>query len=179
MKTTFAALIAGAALAACSAAPAQPQPTPAPSPAPASPVPPTPAPTRPLPTATPAPVAPPSRGAPADGASIVYVRSGGIAGATLKWSIYADGRVITDKGEERRVDPAKVADALSRIEALKVFDLDGAGAPGPGCPDCFKYTVTVSIGGKTATFSTFDAAPNTPPAVTQIVQIVSNLAAGR
>lgn len=174
MKTTFAALIASAALAACSAAPTPPQPTPAPSPVPA-----TPAPTRPAPTATPAPTAPPGRGAPTDGASIVYVRSGGIAGATVKWSIFADGRVVTDKGEERRVDPAKVADALSRLEALKVFELDGAGVPGPGCPDCFKYTVTVSIGGKTATFSTFDAAPNTPPAVTQILQIVSNLAAGR
>lgn len=164
MKTTFLALVASLALAACGAA-QTPSPTAVPQPATSQP----PA------TST----ATPSKGSSTAGPSIVYTRSGGIAGATVQWTIYPDGRVVTDKGEERRIDPAKAADAFSRIEQLNFFGLGDVSARGPGCPDCFKYTVTVTMGGRTSSITTFDAAPNTPAAVAQVLELVSSLVTGR
>ncbi|RPI86911.1 MAG: hypothetical protein EHM41_06870, partial [Chloroflexi bacterium] len=49
-------------------------------------------------------------------AVIVYERSGGFAGQTDSYQVYADGRIVSGKGEERSVTPEEVEAALGAIE---------------------------------------------------------------
>src|SRR3990170_256215 len=46
-------------------------------------------------------------------AAIVYERNGGLAGISEEWTIYPDGRILSDQGEEYLVSPERVSSLLS------------------------------------------------------------------
>ena len=47
---------------------------------------------------------------------IIFQRSGGFAGVSEQWSIYATGKISKQNGEELSVEPAKVTALLAAIQ---------------------------------------------------------------
>ena len=116
-----------------------------------------------LPTATPAgPLTSPLRPtAPvADNTVIRYERSGGIAGRTSSWAIYASGRVVDGAGVETKADQAKLAALVTIARDPKTLALTSPA--GRGCPDCFKYTVSIQTPGANVSLVTYDGVTNPP-----------------
>ncbi len=118
-------------------------------------------------------------GAPAsDEAVIVLKRGGGFAGVDEEWTIYASGRVAPAEGAERTVAAEAVDSLLADIEARGFFELADAYGRGSKCNDCFQLELTVTHNGRTKTVTAVDAAPDTPPALQEIVSAVLALAGG-
>ncbi|MEW5958790.1 MAG: protealysin inhibitor emfourin [Chloroflexota bacterium] len=202
MKVLIMGLLFGLWLCAACGAPAPLSPTEDTSPArqtvavPAQSVPATTSPVLPLPTpttgglvsppATPTPATspveqekqPPGRQPEALGqAVLLFRRSGGLAGISEQWLIYADGRVTVDEGREWQAGAERVEQLLKTIDTLGFFELDGTYLPLDTCCDRFTYEITVRFDGKINTVTTIDAAPNAPPALQQVISEISRFLA--
>jgi hypothetical protein len=108
-------------------------------------------------------------------AAIVYRRSGGFAGVSEQWIIYADGRITAGNGRQWQVKPERVEQILDDIQALGFFEMKGRYMPLNTCCDRFTYEITVRRGGVVHTVVTMDAAPDAPVALWQILEKVSSL----
>jgi hypothetical protein len=111
---------------------------------------------------------------------IVFERSGGFAGETEQWNIYATGRIANQDGKEITVDPAQVTALLEAIQTAKLTDTKaGSGIGGlSDCKDCFTYTLTLNTGNKPQTFSAQDGAKDVPEAFWNILKQINDLIAG-
>ncbi len=107
---------------------------------------------------------------------IVYERSGGYAGLTDRWEIYADGRITYDNGNNRvmewQADPADVTQLHAEIIALDFFALESNYVPKNACCDLFTYSITVTDGTQTHTTTTVDQEPSTPDSFWVILDMV-------
>lgn len=159
------ALLLAVLLSACSQAGAAPTPTPSPIAATAT---------------TPAPAPTPTPGVgPAVDPVIVYVRSGGIAGRTEKWTVYPSGRVEGPGTAERTVAPGRVAAVLAEIKATGFWDLAAAYGAGSPCRDCYNVVLTVREDDMLKQVSAVLEAGDTPAAMRDSVAKVEALVAGR
>ena len=93
---------------------------------------------------------------------IVYERSGGYAGLTDHWEIYANGRITNSNGQEWQADPADVAQLLTEIAAAEFFTLEASYIPKNACCDLFTYSITVTDGTQTFTTTTVEQAASAP-----------------
>jgi hypothetical protein len=105
-------------------------------------------------------------------AVIVYERSGGIAGETNTWKIYADGRVVDGEGNEWQVAPAQVEELLADLETMGFFELDESYMPLDTCCDRFTYTLVVGTDGGAHRVTTIDDS-DAPEAVWNALDSVS------
>jgi len=96
-----------------------------------------------------APSASPTPGGRSGGAVITFGRSGGIAGVSEVWTIYADGRVLSGAGEAGQIPAEAVSELLAEIEAAGFFDWSTPPRALQSCADCFTYSVIVTFEGKT------------------------------
>ena len=113
---------------------------------------------------------------PAD-AVIVYEKSGGYAGRTEEWTIYADGRVVSGDGQMGQLPPQEVADLVRQIEAAGFGGWrDAYGSPA-ACCDRYTYNLTVRLAGQTKTVTTIDAASEEPATLRTILGQVTLLVA--
>jgi hypothetical protein len=111
------------------------------------------------------------------GAVIVFKRSGGIAGVSEEWRIYADGQVASGEAASRPVVASRVASLVSEIERLGFFEMSAAYGRDSQCADCFQYEITVVSGGRTKTVTTVDAARDAPPELQQVIDEINALLA--
>ncbi len=131
------------------------------------------------PTATPVATTPaPAQGTPvpAGGPFIRYHRSGGIAGVDETWLFYADGRVEhTGRGPGRAQSlNASQLDALMKAaRSPEVAALKESYVPANTCCDRFLYEITLVVDGQTKTVRTLDAAPDQPPALTDLLDAIA------
>jgi hypothetical protein len=111
---------------------------------------------------------------------IVFQRSGGFAGKTEQWSIYASGKISKLNGAEITVDPAQVTALLDAIQASGFYQMKtGPSMGGPSnCKDCFTYQLTVNTGEKPQTIAVQDGAKDVPEAFWSIIQQINILIAG-
>ena len=116
----------------------------------------------------------PGGGADSD-AVIILRRSGGLAGVSDEWTIYADGRIVAGDQTEQQVTPDQVSLLLAGIEALGFFDLEDSYGRGSTCNDCFTYELTVRSGEQVKTVTAVDGAADTPAELLQIVQMITGL----
>lgn len=131
-------------------------------------------------TAEPAPTETTEGGAEPDAKSstvlgdavIVYERSGGVAGETNTWKIYADGRVVDGEGNEWQVAPAQVEQLLADLETMGFFELDESYVPLDTCCDRFTYTLVVGTDGGAHRVTTIDDS-DAPEAVWNALDSVS------
>jgi hypothetical protein len=105
---------------------------------------------------------------------LIYQRSGGFAGTSEGWKVFANGRIVADDGSETRVSTEKVADLLRTVEELAFFEMTGNYMPEDICCDRFTYVLTIRSGDKENTVTTIDAAPNTPEAFWDILDVVDH-----
>ncbi len=107
-----------------------------------------------------------------DGPILVVQRSGGLAGVSEEWSIYADGRVITPTGA-RKVESEQIARLLSSMISSGLFALnESSGVVFSKCRDCFTYQITVAQGGKMKTFQVQPEATDTPIEAREALQSI-------
>lgn len=81
-----------------------------------------------------------------EGAVILFQQSGGFAGITEEWAIYADGRIVAGDGRVLQVEPAQVQQLLEEAEAIGFFQMKADYVPLDTCCDRFLYTLTVRSG---------------------------------
>jgi hypothetical protein len=137
------------------------------------------------PTATPAantptPAVPwptPAQGTPtpASGLFIRYHRSGGIAGVDETWLFYADGRVEYSgrgQGHAVRLSANQINALMAAARSPEVAALNESYVPANSCCDRFLYEITLVVDGQTKTVRTLDAAPDQPPALTNLLDAI-------
>jgi hypothetical protein len=96
------------------------------------------------------------------GAVITFTRTGGIAGISEMWSIYADGRVLGAAGEQGSIPVSEVGQLLAEIEAAGFFDWPARPRSLESCADCFTYSLTVEYQGKTNRITLVDGESGAP-----------------
>ena len=111
---------------------------------------------------------------------IVFQRSGGLAGVSEQWSIYANGKIAKKDGEEHTADTAQVTALLEAIQAAGFYDMKaGPGIGGPGnCKDCFTYQLTVTSDKKANSLTVQEGAKDIPDALWNIIKQINDLIAG-
>ena len=129
----------------------------------------------PIVTSSPTPLASPP--AP-QGISIVYHRSGGIAGADDTWKISVDGTVTHQgqmPGTPEQLSPAQMAELTAAIRAANFMSLEDSYVPQNTCCDRYMYEITVTLGGQSKTVSTIDASPTAPAELNQLIDTLNQL----
>jgi hypothetical protein len=122
-------------------------------------------------------------GAPLDTTQpvIVFSRSGGVAGITEAWSIYADGSMLAADGTQHTLTPAEVQTLATEASRLNFFGLADHYGATDNCADCMLYSLTFTVDGQTKTVTTIDAASDAPAELTelltQVTQVVEAAAA--
>ena len=113
-----------------------------------------------------------------ESASIIFRRSGGFAGVDEEWVIYSDGRITSAEGGAWQVAPERVEALVKQIDEAGFFELDGNYLPLDTCCDRFTYQVSVSMGDKSNSVTTIDAAPGVPPELWQVIDAINTLLTG-
>jgi hypothetical protein len=106
-------------------------------------------------------------------AVIIFQRSGGLAGKTVIWSIFPDGRVQSDQGITQ-LSSDDVSVLVAGLTSLGIFDLKDSYGTLTNCNDCFTYTITINADGKTKTVSTTEGATDTPAELGSILTLLNN-----
>ena len=104
---------------------------------------------------------------------ITYQTSGGIAGMTTTWNVYATGKIVSDSGKAFNVTPEQVSalrdQLISAGFAAQAKDMPRV----KPCPDCTQTDLTGMVDGQPVTLSVINEAADTPAAVAGLVQKVS------
>ncbi len=112
------------------------------------------------------------------GVILQYQRVGGIGGFDETWTIEASGRVThagRGPGTDRQLTPDQLAQLIGAIRAAQAAGLNASYVPVNTCCDRFMHTLTLALDGDTRTVTTLDAAPDEPPALTNLLATLSGL----
>jgi hypothetical protein len=100
------------------------------------------------------------------GAVIVYERNGGTACIDELYAIYADGRIVSDYGDnntkEKSVSPDQVSKLLTQISDLGFFTANFYTTHHTPCGACYQYSTTVTHNGETKTVEAVDGGTDAP-----------------
>jgi len=112
-------------------------------------------------------------GTPAqDEVVITYQTSGGIAGMTTTWTIYASGKIVSDSGKTYNVTPEQVTALHDQLVAAG-FSAQAKDMPRvKPCPDCTQTDLTLMVDGQPVTLSVINEAADTPASAANLVQQV-------
>ncbi len=112
------------------------------------------------------------------GVILQYQRAGGIAGLDETWVIEASGRVThtgRGAGTDGQLTPDQVAQLIGALRAANPATLAASYIPKNTCCDRFTHTLTITLEGVTKTVTTLDAAPDEPPALTNLMSTLNDL----
>ncbi len=101
----------------------------------------------------------------ADGAVIVFQKSGGSSCVDQLFGIHPDGRVVGDDGTqqlEAQVEPDVVSALVANLEGLGWFTDDMYTTWHLPCGECYTYSVTVTSGDQTKTIGAVDGGTDAP-----------------
>jgi hypothetical protein len=96
-----------------------------------------------------------------------------LAGKTVIWTIFPDGRVQSDQGITQ-LSSDDVSVLVAGLTSLGIFDLKDSYGTLTNCNDCFTYTITINADGKTKTISTTEGATDTPAELGSILTLLNN-----
>jgi len=133
----------------------------------------------PVTTPSPAtPTFPPTQTIPGDTLFIRYHRSGGIAAMDDTWLIYASGRVEHSgrgSGHPLQLSASQLVSLTAAAQSPEVAALQDSYVPADTCCDRFLHEITLTLGGQTKTVRTLDAAPDEPPALTNLLNVLNTV----
>lgn len=112
------------------------------------------------------------------GIILQYQRVGGLGGFDETWTIDAGGRVThtgQGPGTDRQLTPDQLAQLIGAIRAAQAAGLNASYVPANTCCDRFTHTLTLLLDGGTRTVTTLDAAPDEPPALTNLLATLTGL----
>lgn len=101
-------------------------------------------------------------------AVIVFSRSGGIAGISNRWTIYANGRITDEAGQEYLVPSSEVDELLAAINDSGFFEAEMPPRKLGFCADCFTYALIVESEGRTAQIRFTDADTDIPQEIREL-----------
>ncbi len=139
------------------------------------------------PVATPSPTTPtvtPASALPGDTVFIRYHRSGGIAGMDDTWLIYTSGLVEhsgRSSGHPLQLTASQLASLTAAAQSPEVAALKDSYVPADTCCDRFLHEITITtgaqltLGGQTKTVRTLDGAPDEPPALTNLLNVLNTV----
>ena len=107
-------------------------------------------------------------------AVIILGQEGGIAGVQNEWTIYGDGRIVTNNGDELMVEPEEVTALLETIEQAGFFDLEQPEAADICC-DFFTFTLTIKSGELEKRIVMSEGDPSIPQALSETLAAVQEL----
>ena len=115
-----------------------------------------------------------------EGASLLYQRSGGIAGELVTVRVFDDGTVERIAGrldpdaqvEMVERDPAAVDALLADLEAAGYFQLERSYLPADMCCDRFLYLISVLDEGEAHTVEALSDTPETPEALWESIELI-------
>ncbi len=109
--------------------------------------------------------------------AIIYERTGGYAGLTDHWEIFADGRITNSNGREWAVDSTDVTQLHNEITALGFFSLESRYIPKNECCDRFTYSITVTSSTQTFTITALEQAKAAPDSLWTTLDLVQTFIA--
>ena len=109
----------------------------------------------------------------ADGRVLIYNRSGGFAGVSEEWIIYADGTIIAPDGTAHQVETKQVQAIVDKTGGMNVKDSYVAKN---NCCDHFNYKITYFVEGELKSVSTVDGAKQ-PAELTAVLDDLGQLLA--
>jgi hypothetical protein len=107
------------------------------------------------------------------GAVIVLKQSGGFAGKTQKWTIYADGQITMPTGKGAQLSQEELTNLLQKIDRLGFYTLQSSYMPLNTCCDRITYELSVTDGGKTNTVIYLEGAAEVPSSLWEITEAVN------
>ncbi|RPI34877.1 MAG: hypothetical protein EHM70_01455 [Chloroflexota bacterium] len=110
-------------------------------------------------------------------AVIVYERTGGIAGRTVTWSIFADGQVLAND-KEAEISADQVDKLIQEIDDLGFFEMPGSFLGLNNCNDCYTHVITVRKDGTTHTVTATDMTEGVPQELWEVVNKINTAVAG-
>lgn len=129
------------------------------------------------PFASPLAISPLSTPAQPAHVSIVYERSGGIAGRRDTWRFYSDGRITALSADQPAQEfklPASTVQATFDLLSAKLENLADSYLPLNKCCDLYTYRLTIIGDGKVKSVVTMDNAKQ-PPALSEALILVNDL----
>jgi hypothetical protein len=104
---------------------------------------------------------------------LVLLQSGGLAGVSDQWALFADGRIEANTGSYHQATPEQVDKLLSEIEQLGFFELNSRYMPLNTCCDRIVYELSVGSAGREHSLTVLDATPEVPETVWEVLNKVS------
>jgi hypothetical protein len=101
--------------------------------------------------------------------------SGGIAGISEKYTVFSDGRIVSNQGKEANIDPENAADLFATIQELNFFDMQDDYTAFSTCRDCFTYIITVQNGDRVKSVRAEEGTAGSPQGYWFIVRELSGL----
>ena len=105
-----------------------------------------------------------SRRAPQEEA-VEYTRTGGFAGISERWRLFADGRAIDAQGVEYVISEAAMADLLTGMASLGFYDWEVGPRRLGSCADCFTYIINAHYNGQSNQLSFVDGQADVPEGI--------------
>lgn len=114
----------------------------------------------------------------AEGVVIFVKRSGGFAGVDESWSFYADGKIVTNKGEQKTVTADQVSTLIEEINAAGFFEMNNSSGSEKfsNCKDCYTYQLIATSDGKVNSITIQEGATGVPEALLKIIKQLIGLA---
>jgi hypothetical protein len=106
---------------------------------------------------------------------IIYQREGGFTGITQVWTIYPDGSILSDPGQnELAIPPERVIDLLAITAEAGFSDMQDSYIPEGNCCDQYTYTITVKLGDQEKSVQTSDGSAH-PEQLTVVLAAIEEL----
>jgi hypothetical protein len=111
----------------------------------------------------------------ADDVVVRYHRSGGLVASDDTWTIHSDGRVEYNGSGPGTAAQLKADQVNTLTEAIRAADfasLRESYLPDNTCCDRYVYEITSAVNGQPKTVRTIDAAPDQPPALSNLLEVL-------
>lgn len=106
--------------------------------------------------------------------AILFKRSGGIAGLNEQWTIFTDGRVVTNSTIQPQLSAEQVSQLLNSLETVGFFALDNTYLPEDTCCDRFFYEITAVQDTSFHSVTTLEATPDMPEPLQQSLRLIQS-----
>lgn len=113
-----------------------------------------------------------------EGVVILVQRSGGFAGVDEGWSFYLDGKIVTNKGEQKTVTAEQVTNFIDEINATGFFEMEypSGSSKLSNCKDCLTYVLIATNNGLVNSITIQEGSADVPETLVQIIKQLISLA---
>ena len=110
------------------------------------------------------------------GWTLIYNRSGGLAGMNQTWTLYSDGRMLDDQDQPVKVSSDRISALVAEINQVDFFSYSDDYGKSSTCNDCFTTKLSFTKDGQTKTILIVeDGSTQIPNQLQTLVQNMSEI----